>query len=582
MGTSSDGISVPAVCAHTAAALLLLAATGAGHAFPIDTGNPDLTLRWDNHVRYNLGVRARSPDRSILNNTTYDNSDSRFDRGDVVMNRVDLLTEFDLVHRKRSGLRLSAALWYDHAYRSDVERTANSGFIIPGLGDISAAYPGNRYTHHTKRWNRGPSGEILDAFVFTGFEAGQVPVNLKLGQHTIYWGESLFSFVHGVSYGQGPIDLRKALANPGVEAKELFKPLPQLSATAQLRDDLSIAGQYYLKWRPSQFPDGGTYFGVLDALTQGGGTFVVNPAQAAAISGALGGTPVAPTPFIPSFGDPRGRGDWGLAARWSPEWLEGALGLYVRRYTDKLPQIVLGGLQSAPLALGVPVPTSLGLSYQGHRVTLVGASVSTSISGVSVGAEVARRMRTPLLMGPATFVGSEPSGDTTHALVNAIAYIGSTPLFGAAALTGELTYSQLDKVRRNPQNFNSVDHGCRGIPDPLGCATKRAWGLTLRFVPTWFQVFPGADLSMPVLYSVGLNGTSPVLFGGYEGARSYSVGLELDVRSRYSIALAYNGSSARHRVDSVNALGEPQVGSIGGIGAQWDRGWLSLTFKASL
>ena len=556
-------------------------AANSANAFPIDTGNPDLALRWDNSIRYNLGVRAQAQDPNILNNTTYDNSDGKFKRGDVVTNRLDLLTESDLVYRKRSGLRASAALWYDQAYRSDAERTANPGFVIPGLGDLSSAYPGNTYTGHTRRWNRGPSGEILDAFAFVGFDVGAVPVNVKLGQHTIYWGESLFSFVHGVSYAQGPVDIRKALANPGAEAKEVFKPLSQLSAMAQLSDELSVAGQYFLDWKPSAFPDGGTYFGVLDALTQGGGTYVVNPAQAAAISSALGGTPVAAVPFIPSYGDPRKTGDWGVMARWSPAWSAGTAGLYFRKYTDKLPQIVLGELQAAPLALGVAVPSSLGLSYREKRVTLVGASFSRAVEGVSVSGEIAHRIDTPLLMGPATFLGSEPTGDTTHALVNAIAYIGKTPGFDSATLMAEITYSRLEKVKSNAANFNSVDHGCKGAAERLGCATRNAWGLTVRFVPTWFQVFPGADLSMPLLYSVGLKGTSPVLFGGYEGGSSYSAGLALDVKASYSLTLAYYGAYARHHDDSVNGLGQRQVGAIGGIGAQWDRGWVSFTFKTT-
>lgn len=35
-------------------------------AFEIDTGNPDLTLRWDNTVKYNLTMRAQDQDKSVL------------------------------------------------------------------------------------------------------------------------------------------------------------------------------------------------------------------------------------------------------------------------------------------------------------------------------------------------------------------------------------------------------------------------------------------------------------------------------------------------------------------------------------
>jgi hypothetical protein len=561
------------------ALLAIGSCTLSARALEIDTGDSDLQVRWDNTLRYNLGVRTQRQDPNILNNPNYDDSDSKFKRGDVVTDRLDVLSEFDLVHRKTSGLRVSGALWYDNAYSSDTVKT-NPAFTLPGLGDTSSAYPDNKYTGYTRRWNRGPSGELLDAFVFAQFDAAGVPVDVKLGQHTIYWGESLFSFVHGVSYAQGPVDIRKALATPGVEAKEVFKPLPQISATVQLTDTLSVAGQYFFDWKPSPFPDGGTYFGVLDALTLGGGTYLINPALAAATSAQLGGTPVDPVPFIPIYKEPKKIGDWGLMARWSPSWLGGTAGLYVRQYTDKLPELVLGGFQGPPAALGVYIPTSFGLSYLDKRVTLLGASVSKQVAGMSVSAEVAHRTNTGLLMGPATVLGSEPVGDTWHALADAIAYFGKTPVFDSAALTGEVTFSRLDKVKSNAGNFNSVDYYCKDASDQLGCATKNAEGLTAKFEPQWFQVFPGADLSMPTTFSRGLKGTSPVLFGGYEGAYSYSIGLALDVKGKYTLNLAYNDSYARH-TNADNALGLSAVNTIGGIGAQWDRGWVSFTAKMS-
>ena len=50
--------------------LTAVVGTGAARAFPIDTGDPDLTLRWDNSLRYNLGVRAQRQDQNILNNSS--------------------------------------------------------------------------------------------------------------------------------------------------------------------------------------------------------------------------------------------------------------------------------------------------------------------------------------------------------------------------------------------------------------------------------------------------------------------------------------------------------------------------------
>ena len=49
---------------------------------------------------------------------------------------------------------------------------------------------------------------------------------------------------------------------------------------------------------------------------------------------------------------------------------------------------------------------------------------------------------------------------------------------------------------------------------------------------------PGVDLSMPMVYMVGLKGNSALLAGGDQGAGSYSVGLTAQIRSQYTVALA--------------------------------------------
>ena len=57
----AEAARVSALCAAIAAML-----AGPAAAFEIDTGNPDVVLRWDNTLRYNLGVRTQSQDKAIL------------------------------------------------------------------------------------------------------------------------------------------------------------------------------------------------------------------------------------------------------------------------------------------------------------------------------------------------------------------------------------------------------------------------------------------------------------------------------------------------------------------------------------
>ncbi len=231
------------------AALLALSA-GAAHAFDIDSGNPDLAIRFDNTVRANFGVRVESRDSKIGNSVLADEGDYSFNKGQAVANRLDILSEFDLVFKKKYGFRLSGAGWYDAAYGDKSRSNPNAP-----LSQIPS-YVGNNYSPLVKRLYHGPSGEIMDAFVFGGFDLGSVPVQAKAGRHTLYWGESLFlgGHLHSISYSQNPLDLQKGFATPGTEAKELFRPLNQLSGQAQLSDTVSVAGQYLLEWESARYP----------------------------------------------------------------------------------------------------------------------------------------------------------------------------------------------------------------------------------------------------------------------------------------------------------------------------------------
>ena len=121
MSTYHRGLQEPAltkrrIAASVAVALAAASAAGGALALEFDTGNPDLTIRWDNTVRFNYGGARRERDDKIGNRRVSDEGTYSFDSGDAVASRFDLLSELDVVFRKRHGLRLSAAGWYDAAY----------------------------------------------------------------------------------------------------------------------------------------------------------------------------------------------------------------------------------------------------------------------------------------------------------------------------------------------------------------------------------------------------------------------------------------------------------------------------------
>src|SRR5690242_19834809 len=322
--------------------------SGVANAVDIPTGNPDLSIRWDNTIRYNLGFRTQSQDPNLLASPNYDDGDRNFNNGSVVTNRVDLLSEFDFVYKRSYGFRVSAAAWYDDAYRHlDNRSDATANTLVDGLPRAGVLSP------YTKRYAEGLSGEILDAFTFANFDIGNVPVNIKAGQHTVYWGESLLfgGAIHGISYAQNSVDAWKAFATPGSEAKELFRPRGGITIQAQPTHDLSLAGQWFYNWQAIRVPESGSYLTVNDALLYGGQSQIIglNP-LAASIPGApaylrvWNATDVGPSRTSGSLGD------FGLAARWSPQWLDGTLGVYYRNATDVGPQAVatVGFLNTIP------------------------------------------------------------------------------------------------------------------------------------------------------------------------------------------------------------------------------------------
>ncbi len=184
-------------------------------------------------------------------------------------------------------MRVSAAGWYDGAYGDKSQSNPNLPFrSIP-------SYVGNEYSNYVQRFYAGPSGEVLDAFVFGTFDLGAVPLSVKAGQHSIYWGESIFlnGNLNSIAYAQNPLDLQKGFATPGTEAKELFRPLNQVSATAQVTDTLSFAGQYLLSWESDRYPEGGTYLGPVD--------FAFNGPERQYVSAALASHSTVRRPTLP-------------------------------------------------------------------------------------------------------------------------------------------------------------------------------------------------------------------------------------------------------------------------------------------
>ena len=535
-----------------AAGMCLLGVFGGVQAFPIATGNDDIVVNWDQTVRYNYGQRIQGRnDRAAASTAARDESEFLFDKGDTIMNRLDLYSEFDLTYQRRMGFRVSGTFWYDDAYADDKSKS-NPAFATTGATQPN--YVNNNFSPYVKRYYHGPSGEFVDAFVWANFEASGGTANVKVGRYGLLWGESFFNTgaANSVAASMAPVDGLKLSSSPGATAKETLIPLNQASIIIPLTSTVELDAQYTFEYRASRAPEAGTYFGLTDVALDGPDLLFAGGAAR----------------FRQQPNQGRG-GDIGLMMKFTPAWMDGTLSVVYRRYDDKnYGHFVLGAGTYRYVA--------------NRNIELYGVTLNKNILGVAVGAEVSQR-KNQTLPSPGGAIAANsaskiPTGETMHALINGTKAWGKTSVWDTATLVGELTWSHLSRVSTNVASFqgNSLA-GCinNTLRLAAGCPTKEAYRLDLLFNPGWQQVFPGVDLSMPLVYQIGLKGNTPAVGSGQnEGSMTYQIGLSATVFNVHFFSLAYTGFDNKHKGTGATYINN-------GSSAYYDRGWLNFNYRTN-
>lgn len=526
----------------------LLVMSGKAGAFDIQTGQDDLALSWNNTLRYTYNHRVQGQNQAILNSLNFDDGDRNLDVG-TVMNRLDVLSEFALVYKKSYGAHISGAGWYDQRYFDHMDNTsASTSNYIDANGNHALGL-----TRQAKDQNRF-GGELLDAFAFGSFNAGNIPINVKVGRSTVVWGEGLLNAMHSISYSQNPIDFYKASSQPGVEVREIFRPQNNLTVTVQPTSTLTLGGEYFLQWEEDKLGETGSYFGTYDFALRGGQSLFLAPGYSVPQGGII---------------EPRQARDFGFMARWAPEWLDGTLGFYYRNFSDKLPQ--LGLLTSG----GIP-----GKYYWSYAsdINLYGISLGKSVAGGSFGAEVSYRTHMPLASSAALVTSLPGTGDTFgargntwHALANYLTILSGMPFWDSLTVMAEVDYNHVDKVTEKPELYLGRD-SYTGIDKP----TRDYGEATISITPTWYQALAGVDMTLPLSVGSGLFGNSGVSNGGNRGAGSYSFGVGADIFQKYNADLKYVGYFGDLQTDATGG-----IASSTGYGYLRDRGFVSFTLKTT-
>ena len=232
----------------------------------------------------------------------------------------------------------------------------------------------------------GRDMELLDAYISYDLPTS-IPVNIRLGNQVLSWGESTF-IQNGINV-INPIDVTK-FRLPGSELREALRPVPLLSVSLQATDALTLEAFYQFKQEEMEIDPAGSYFSTKDFVGPGGQYAMIGfgsfgqpnmeswidnplygllegvPARVPTISSPLFNPALPPSaanaPFLPSGAAaiPRGKtnrasdsGQFGLAARYFAEGLNDTeFGFYFINYHSRLPLVsaltgrdILGELQ---------------------------------------------------------------------------------------------------------------------------------------------------------------------------------------------------------------------------------------------
>jgi hypothetical protein len=462
--------------------MLILAAfaSQAALAGDLNPGGP-WAIRWDNTVKYSAAQRVEGSLPSLLTPNT-DDGDRSLQKG-LVSNRVDLLSEFD-IQKDGFGLRVSGAAWYDAIYNRsndhDSPATANKATV---------AY--NEFTPGT-RTTAGRKAEILDLFVFGQNDIFGKTLSYRIGQHSLIWGTSLFFGMNGIAKGMSPIDVYK-LSIPGAQAKETTIPVPRVSGTLQLTDDTSIEAYVQTKYRETRLHPAGSYLSGTDMLGDGAERFFIGDPT---LNGRqCGSTAVAPAQRFANcylnnlgIGDAPNTKDVGFALNTRSELLNADLGLYALHYRDSSQYIETN---TAGGTYRLMVPKKL--------VTSLGASISRLVGETNVGLEVSVRDKQPLVAKEGVVSSADNSyvtGRTAHMNLSMTSLMGPAAFWSGSSLVGELAANHV----------MSIDDVLTTVAGrvPVGTAkvnldrNKTSYGMRVIWTPTFYQVAPGLDLSVPL------------------------------------------------------------------------------------
>ncbi|MBW2369129.1 MAG: DUF1302 domain-containing protein [Deltaproteobacteria bacterium] len=578
----------------------VLVCSSHAQAFQLYNGEK-LKARLDSTVSYGLQWRVQDRDEDIIGiaqggkfySSNYDDGNLNYDTG-LISNAIKITSDLEIDYGW-IGAFFRATAFYDYENESrDRART-----------------PLNNWAQKAVATDSG----MLDAYVWASHDIGEMPVQLRLGDQVVSWGES--TFIQGGINIINPVDVAK-IRVPGAELKEALVPEGIIYANVSPTETITLEGLYLYDWEETKIDEPGTYFAGADFPGRGGvklmlgGGFVPDNGDASAADTFMA-LPRDPTKSTSK------EGQYGVAMRYYASWLNDTeIGFYYLNYHERLPRLegrtgTMQGLMNAGAAAAAVIGAG-GTAAQANAVaidayaktggyrttyvedrTLLGLGFSTELGGVAWQGEVSYRPDAALQiddvelllsffgpldenLGNLSQLGATTTPDTLITgyierdmtqvqstgsyLLPPIGWLGSD---GGVALVEVGWIHVIDMPKKSELRLegpgaesvtpgNATAAGALGTPqeDAKFFADQDSWGYRVLAQLDYFNAIGAVGLSPRIAFEHDVSGNSP--FGGsfLENRKAVTLGLTADYRSAWSADISYTNFFGAGRHNLIN------------------------------
>lgn len=313
----------------------------------------DWDIRLDTTVSWGLQWRVQERDLGIVGianggeaySVNYDDGNLNYNKG-LVSNAVKITPELD-IKRRNFGAFVRATAFYDfEVMDGSTERTELSDAAKDAVGR---------------------SVDLLDAYVWAGHTIGSMPVQVRVGEQVVSWGES--TFIGNSINVINPIDVSK-IRVPGAELKEALVPEGMVRLSVGLTPDIGFEGLYIYDWEETKIDEPGTFFSAADFVGDGGNKLLLGYGRVP----DQGNRPASET-FLAASRDPSlepdSQGQFGAALRTMvPALNDAELGFYYLRHHARLPV----------LSVRTGTDTGLANAAAGAGAVYAGAGVGPGVN----------------------------------------------------------------------------------------------------------------------------------------------------------------------------------------------------------